>query len=93
MMLRCLQLAAGSVVMGLLVAVPGSLLFGRNPIRWGMGMPVLVYLGGAFMAFVSGRDGAAGLLFGAPLLLGLAIAAGVMGAFAVDGLLVRRAGV
>jgi hypothetical protein len=93
MLLRCLQLAAGSAVMGLLVAVPGSLLFGRNPIRWGMGMPVLVYLGGAFMAFVSGRDGAAGLLFGAPLLLGLAIAAGVMGAFAVDGLLVRRAGV
>jgi hypothetical protein len=44
------------------------------------------------MAFVSGRDGAAGLLFGAPLLLGLAIAAGVMGAFVVDGLLVRRAG-
>lgn len=91
-LLRCLQLTAGSVVMGLLVAVPGSILFGRNPIRWGMGMPVIVYLGGALMAFVSGREGALGLLLGAPLLLGLAIAAGVMGAFAVDGLLVRRAG-
>jgi len=91
MLMRCLQLAAGSVAMGLLVAVPGSLLFGRNPIRWGMGMPVLVYLGGSFMAVVSGREGAVGLLFGAPILLGLAIAAGVMGAFLVDGLLVRRA--
>jgi hypothetical protein len=93
LLLKGFQLAAGSVVMGLLVAVPGSMLFGRNAIRWGMGMPVLVYLGGSFMAFVAGREGAAGLLFGAPLLLGLAIAAGVMGAFAIDGLFARRTSV
>lgn len=88
--LRALQLAAGSVAMGSLVALPGSLMFGRNPIRWGIGMPVLVYLGGSLMAFVSARDGASGLLLGAPLLLGVAIAAGVMAAFAIDGLLPRR---
>lgn len=88
---RGLQLAGGSMAMGLLVAFAGSLMFGRNPIRWGMGMPVLVYLGGAFMALVSGRDGAAGLLLGAPLLLGVAIATGVMAAFAIDSLLMRRA--
>jgi len=87
---RGLQLVAGSLAMGVMVALPGSLMFGRNPIRWGMGMPVLVYLGGSLMAWVSGRDGATGLLLGAPLLLGVAIAAGVMAAFVIDSLLLRR---
>ncbi len=89
MLFRMMQLATGSVVMGLAVAIPGSLLFGRNPIRWGMGMPVLVYLGGALTALVSGREGAMGLIFGAPLLLGCSIAAGVMGAFLIDGIFGR----
>jgi hypothetical protein len=38
MAFRFLQLATGSMALGLVVAVPGSLLFGRNPVRWGMGM-------------------------------------------------------
>ena len=82
---RFLQLATGSVAMGLLVAVPGSLLFGRNPIRWGMGMPILVYAGGILVALVAGRAGVSGLILGAPLYLGFSIAAGMMGAFLVDG--------
>jgi hypothetical protein len=82
---RFLQLMTGSVAMGLMVAVPGSLLFGRNPIRWGMGMPILVYAGGVLIALVAGQPGVSGLLLGAPLYLGFAIAAGMMGAFLVDG--------
>ena len=82
---RFLQLATGSVAMGLLVAIPGSLLFGRNPIRWGMGMPMLVYAGGILIALVAGRTGVSGLILGAPLYVGFAIAAGMMGAFLVDG--------
>jgi hypothetical protein len=88
---RCLQLAAGALVMGVAVSIPGSLFFGRNPIRWGMGMPVVVYFGGTLMALMSGRDGAAGLLCGGPLFIGLAIATGVMGAFLIDGLFPRSA--
>jgi len=87
--LRILQLSTGAVAMGLAVAVPGSLLFGRNPIRWGMGMPILVYLGGAGLALLAGRSGVAGLLLGSPLLLGFSIASGVMGAFLVDGMFTR----
>lgn len=86
---RMIQLGLGSILMGVFVSVPGSLLFGRDPIRWGMGIPVLVYFGGIFIALVSGREGVSGLLYGAPLFLGLAIAAGVMSAFLVDGLVKR----
>lgn len=82
---RCLQLSMGASLMGALVAIPGSLLFGRNPIRWGMGMPLMVYVGGTLMALLTDRSGATALLFSAPLLIGFAIAAGVMGAFCVDG--------
>lgn len=85
LLFRFLQLATGSVAMGLLVAIPGSLLFGRNPIRWGMGMPILVYAGGVLVALVAGRAGVSGLILGAPLYLGFSIAAGMMGAFLVDG--------
>lgn len=86
---RFLQLATGSIVMGVAVAVPGSLLFGRNPVRWGMGMPILVYAGGVLMALIAGRTGVSGLIYGAPLFMGFAIAAGVMGAFLVDGIFAR----
>jgi hypothetical protein len=89
LLFRFLQLATGSVAMGLAVAIPSSLLFGRNPIRWGMGMPILVYAGGVFMALVAGHAGISGLILGAPLYLGFAIAAGVMGAFLIDGIFSR----
>lgn len=89
LLFRFFQLATGSVVMGLAVSVPGSLLFGRNPIRWGMGMPILVYAGGVLMALVAERAGISGLIWGAPLYLGFAIAAGVMGAFLIDGIFSR----
>jgi hypothetical protein len=87
--LRCLQLSAGAMVMGAVVSVLGSLLFGRNPIRWGVGMPLMIYLGGTLMALVLGRDGAISLLYGAPLFLGLSFAAGVMSAFLMDGAISR----
>lgn len=89
--MRLLQLAAGSMLMGAGVSMTGSLLFGRNPIRWGMGMPFLVYFGGLLMAVVFGRDGASMLLYSAPLTLGLAFASGVMSAFLVDGVASRAA--
>jgi hypothetical protein len=87
--IRTLQLSAGSLGMGAVVAIFGSMIFGRNPIRWGIGMPFLVYLGGTMMALVAGRDGASTLLYGAPLFLGLSFAAGVMSAFLIDGLFAR----
>ncbi|WP_193214532.1 hypothetical protein [Luteolibacter marinus] len=86
---RGLQLSAGSAVMGASVAVLGSLLFNRNPIRWGMGMPVVVYFGGIFIGLVSGFEGVRGLLIGSPVFLGVSIAAGVLAAFLVDGPLAR----
>ena len=89
LLFRFLQLATGSIAMGLAVSIPSSLLFGRNPIRWGMGMPILVYVGGVFMALVAGHAGISGLILGAPLYLGFAIAAGVMGAFLIDGIFSR----
>lgn len=89
--LRALQLAAGAAAMGLLVSVPGSLFFGRNPIRWGMGMTILVYLAGVLVALVMGRSGVSGLIMGAPVLMGVSIATGVMGAFLVDGAFSREA--
>lgn len=87
--LRTLQLSAGALGMGVIVSVLGSLIFGRNPIRWGIGMPFLVYMGGTFMALVAGRDGAISLLYGAPLFLGLSFAAGVLSTFFIDGLFAR----
>jgi len=86
---RTLQLTAGSMAMAALVSTFGSLFFGRNPIRWGIGMPLAVYMGGVFMALVSGREGAMALVYGAPLFLGLIFAAGVMSAFLVDGICLR----
>ena len=90
MFLRLLQLAAGSMLMGAAVSMIGSLLFGRNPIRWGMGMPFLVYLGGVLMAAIFGHDGASLLLYSAPLMLGVAFAAGVMSSFLIDGIFSRQ---
>ena len=84
-LLRGLQLSTGALVMGMVVSSLGSLIFGRHPIRWGVGMPFLVYVVGSLTALVSGRDGAISLLYGAPLFLGLSFAAGVMSAFLVDG--------
>ncbi len=86
---RFMQLATGSIAMGLAVAIPGSLFFGRNPVRWGMGMPILAYIGGTCMALLAGRTGALGLVYGAPVFLGLTIAAGVVGAFLIDGIFPR----
>jgi hypothetical protein len=87
--MHALQLATGSVAMGVGVAIAGSLLFGRNPIRWGMGVPFMVYLAGMLTALVTGREGANGLLFGAPLFIGISIAAGVLAAFLIDGIFGR----
>ena len=89
MIARGLQLSAGAMGMGLVTAIFGSLIFGRNPVRWGVGMPLLVYLGGTFMAILAGREGGMALLLGAPLFLGLAFAAGVMGTFLIDGVFAR----
>jgi hypothetical protein len=86
---RVLQLSVGALGMGAVVSTLGSMLFGRNPIRWGIGMPFLVYLGGTLMALVSGRMGAISLVYGAPLFLGLSFAAGVMSAFFIDSLFTR----
>jgi len=77
------------MLMGAAVSMAGSLLFGRNPIRWGMGMPFLVYLGGVLMAMVLGHHGASLLLYSAPLMLGVAFAAGVMSSFLIDGIFSR----
>lgn len=82
---RGLQLAIGSMVMGAAVSVLGSVFFGKDPIRWGMGMPVVIYFGGILMALMSGHGDAMALLYGAPILLGLTITAGVLGAYLVDG--------
>jgi hypothetical protein len=87
---RGLQLSAGVLTMGILTSAFGSLIFGRNPVRWGIGMPLVVYLAGAALAVVTGREGAMALLFGAPLFLGLSFAAGVMIAFLIDGVFARN---
>jgi hypothetical protein len=86
-----LQLATGSMAMGVVVSMIGSLLFGRNPIRWGMGVPFLVYLAGMLVALVSGHDGSLRLVYGAPLFLGMAIAAGMVTTFLIDGIFGRSA--
>ncbi|RYD68173.1 MAG: hypothetical protein EOP84_30100 [Verrucomicrobiaceae bacterium] len=84
-----LQLATGSMAMGVVVSIVGSLLFGRNPIRWGMGVPFMVYLAGMLVALVSGHDGSLRLLYGAPIFLGVAIAAGMVTSFLIDGIFGR----
>jgi hypothetical protein len=78
------RMAPGSAVMAFLIALSGTLLAGRNPIFWGVGMPLLVYGAGSFCAFVSGYAGAPIFFFGAPVFCGLAIASGVLTAFALD---------
>ena len=88
--LHLVQLAAGSMFMGAAVSMAGSLLFGRNAVRWGIGVPFLVYSGGMLMALVAGSEDAAILLYSAPLMLGLAFTAGVMSAFLIDGILGRQ---
>lgn len=87
--LHGLQLTTGALTMGVVVATSGSLLFGRNPIRWGMGVPFMVYLAGMLVALVTGREGSLGLLYGAPLFLGVTIAAGMVTTFLIDGIFGR----
>jgi hypothetical protein len=83
-LMHVLLVAGGSVLMGALVCLSGSLVAGRKPIFWGAGMPFLVYFAGTIFALLSGYAGAGTLLLGGPLFVGLAIAAGVMVAFLLD---------
>ena len=81
---QALVMALGSVAMAFLVSLSGSLLAGRNPIFWGIGMPLLVYITGTVFALLSGHAGAGMFVLGAPVFMGVAIAAGVMTAYALD---------
>jgi hypothetical protein len=81
---QALVVALGSAAMAFVVSLCGSLLAGRNAVFWGMGMPLLVYITGTVFALLSGHTGAGMFVFGAPVFMGLAIAAGVMTAYAVD---------
>lgn len=54
-----------------------------------MGVPFMVYLAGMLVALVSGHDGSLGLIYGAPLFLGTAIAAGMVTSFLIDGIFGR----
>lgn len=81
---QALVISAGSMLMAAMVSLFGSLLAGRNPVFWGIGMPLLIYVCGTVFALLSGHAGAAMLFYGAPVFMGLAITAGVMVAFAVD---------
>lgn len=78
------RMAPGSVMMAAAIALAGTLLAGRNAVFWGIGMPLLVYGAGSFCAFVGGHAGARLFFLGAPLFCGLAIASGVLTAFALD---------
>ena len=49
----------------------------------------MVYLAGMLMALVSGYDGSLRLLYGAPIFLGVAIAAGMLSSFLIDGIFGR----
>lgn len=71
--------------MALVVAVLGTLVSGRNAVRWGIGMPLFVYFLGTLVALAFGREGALGLLVGAPLFAGLAIAGGLFTTYLMDG--------
>ena len=81
---QLIKIAGGTLLMGAAVCLLGSLVSGRNPVFWGVGMPLLVYVAGTFCAFVSGHAGVSAFLFGAPLFCGLAILAGVLSAYLVD---------
>ncbi|QJE97694.1 hypothetical protein [Luteolibacter luteus] len=81
---QLLTISGGTMLMAAAVCLLGSLISGRNPIFWGMGMPLLVYVAGSFCALVSGQAGVSAFLFGAPLFCGLAILAGVMCAYVLD---------
>lgn len=81
---QSLTVAAGTMVMAAVVCLLGSLISGRKPIYWGVGMPLLVYVAGVFCALVSGSAGVSVLLYGAPLFCGLAILSGVMCAYVLD---------
>ncbi len=83
--LHLLQLAGGSVAMALAVAALGTLLSGRNAIRWGVGMPLLVYFLGTLLALLCGLEGALALLLGTPVFAGIAIAGGLLAAYLLDG--------
>lgn len=79
-----LVMAFGSIAMAFVVSLCGSLFVNRNAIFWGMGMPLLVYVTGTIFALLSAHAGAGLFVWGAPVFLGLAVAAGVMTAYAVD---------
>ena len=81
---QVLVISAGSMLMGAMISLCGSLLAGRNPVFWGIGMPLLVYVTGTVFALLSGYAGAAMLFYGTPVFMGLAITAGVLVAFVVD---------
>ena len=81
---EAMRMAGGTLGMASLVTLAGSLITGRNPIFWGVGMPLLVYAAGSLCAFMSAGAGASMFLFGAPVFCGLAILAGLMTAFAID---------
>lgn len=81
---RSLIIAGGTMLMASAVCLAGSLLCGRNPIFWGIGMPLLVYFAGSFCALVSAGTVATTFLLGAPAFCGLAIVAGVMTAYALE---------
>lgn len=81
---RSLVICGGTMVMGGLVSLAGSLLTGRDAVFWGIGMPLLVFFAGSACALISGYEGAHSLLFGAPAFCGLAILAGVMTSYLLD---------
>jgi hypothetical protein len=81
---QMLTISGGTMLMAAVVCLLGSLISGRNPIFWGIGMPLLVYMAGSFCALVSGHAGVSAFLFGAPLFCGLAILSGVMCAYVLD---------
>lgn len=81
---QLLTVSGGTILMAAVVCLLGSLISGRNPIYWGIGMPLLVYVAGSFCALVSGYAGVSIFLFGAPWFCGLAILSGVMCAYVLD---------
>ncbi|MCW1884290.1 hypothetical protein OKA04_06070 [Luteolibacter flavescens] len=82
--IRSLIIAGGTMLMASLVCFIGSMCSGRNPIFWGIGMPLLVYVAGSFCALLSAGAVATTFLLGAPAFCGLAIVAGVMTAYAME---------
>lgn len=82
--MRCLVAAGGAMLMAAAVCLAGSLLCGRNPIFWGIGMPLLVYFAGTFCGLISAGAVAMTFVLGAPAFCGLAIVAGVMTAYSLE---------